>query len=108
MPTGPYTVHPSATSLPVELLQQIFLFIVNDAPDHPSIFSCGPDTISGVPLLASRGTFNSRSLVAHLGRTPRCWLVRSGSLPLTLRIVNGVTVPHAATTPAPIIITTLG
>lgn len=108
-PTEPY-IH----RLPVELLQQIFLFVVNSAPDYPSIFSCGYDTISvnvaSPPLVLTRvchlwrvvahstaGVW-SRIQIALPGEvTPfkpflphllQCWLARSGNLPLTLRIVN--------------------
>ncbi|KAG2138954.1 hypothetical protein DEU56DRAFT_329568 [Suillus clintonianus] len=108
-PTEPY-IH----RLPVELLQQVFLLVVNDVLDCPSIFSSGYGTISvnvaSPPLVLTRvcrlwrvvahstAGIWSRIQVALPGRveelTPflphllQCWLVRSGSLPLTLHIVE--------------------
>ncbi|KAG1729794.1 hypothetical protein EDB19DRAFT_106070 [Suillus lakei] len=107
-PTEPY-IH----RLPVELLEQIFLLVINDTPDYPSIFSCGRDTISvnvaSPPLVLTRvcrlwrvvahstAALWSRVQVALPGRILplnsflpnllKCWLARSGNLPLTLRIV---------------------
>ncbi|KAG0703584.1 hypothetical protein DFH29DRAFT_786983, partial [Suillus ampliporus] len=50
--------------LPVELLQQIFLLVVNDVSDCPSIFALGPTTISvnfaSVPLVFTRVCRNWR------------------------------------------------
>ncbi|KAG1819722.1 uncharacterized protein BJ212DRAFT_1063195 [Suillus subaureus] len=112
MPTEPY-IH----LLPVELLQQIFLFIVNSAPDYPSIFSCEHDTISvnvaSPPLVLTRvchlwrvvaysttGVWSRIQVVLpgevrwfrpFLPHFLQCWLARSGNLPLTLRIVNNDT-----------------
>ncbi|KAG1865292.1 hypothetical protein F4604DRAFT_2026229 [Suillus subluteus] len=100
--------------LPVELLQQIFLSIVNSAPGYPSIFSCGFFTIStnvaSPPLVLTRVCHHWRN-VAHstagvwsriqvvlpgevrsfgsfLPHFLQCWLARSVSSPLTLHIVN--------------------
>ncbi|KAG1856693.1 hypothetical protein DFJ58DRAFT_338661 [Suillus subalutaceus] len=111
---GVTPTEPHIHRLPVELLQQIFLFIVNSAPDYPSIFSCGYDTISvnvaSPPLVLTRVCHLWR-VVAHstagvwsriqialpgevtsfrpfLPHLLQCWLARSGNLPLTLRIVN--------------------
>ncbi|KAG0694641.1 hypothetical protein DFH29DRAFT_1083730 [Suillus ampliporus] len=105
---------PYIHGLPVELLQQIFLLIVNDVPDCPSIFSFGETTISvdvaSPPLILTRvcrlwrvvaysttGVW-SRIQVGLPGRVQplksflpdllQCWLARSGSRPLTLRIVD--------------------
>ncbi|KAG1856681.1 hypothetical protein DFJ58DRAFT_879249, partial [Suillus subalutaceus] len=113
-PTEPY-IH----RLPVELLQQIFLFIVNSAPDYPSIFSRRFFTISAnvasSPLVLTRVCHRWR-VVAHstegvwsriqvvlpgevrsfgpfLPHLLQCWLARSGSLPLTLHIVNRSPIP---------------
>ncbi|KAG2075835.1 hypothetical protein BDR04DRAFT_1090570 [Suillus decipiens] len=108
-PTEPY-IH----RLPVELLQQIFLFIVNSGPDYPSIFSCGRKTVSvnvaSPPLVLIRVCHLWR-VVAHstaeiwsriqvvlpmefkpllkpfLPHVLQCWLARSGNFPLTLHIV---------------------
>ncbi|KAG2360452.1 hypothetical protein BDR07DRAFT_1412478 [Suillus spraguei] len=111
-PTEPY-IH----RLPVELLQQMFLFIVNSGPDYPSIFSYRHDTFSvnvaSPPLVLIRVCRLWR-VVAHstagvwsriqvelpgkvslfkplfkpfLPHILRCWLARSGNSPLTLRIV---------------------
>ncbi|KAG2120035.1 hypothetical protein DEU56DRAFT_836062 [Suillus clintonianus] len=102
---------PPIHRLPVELLQHIFLLIVNDAPDFPSIFSCGETTISAnfasPPLVFTRvcclwraialsttGVW-SRFQVALPGRFSQLhpflphllqfWLACSGRQPLTLR-----------------------
>ncbi|KAG1819734.1 uncharacterized protein BJ212DRAFT_1063389 [Suillus subaureus] len=108
-PTEPY-IH----RLPAELLRQIFLFIVHSAPDSPSIFSCGRYTISAnvssppivltrvchlwrVAALSTAGVWSRiqvvlpgqvRSFGPFLPHLLQCWLARSGSLPLTLHIVN--------------------
>ncbi|KAG1768607.1 hypothetical protein EV702DRAFT_717681 [Suillus placidus] len=108
-PTEPY-IH----RLPVELLQQVFLLIVNDVPDCPSIFSCGSDIISvdvaSPPLVFIRvcrlwrvvahstaGVWSRIQVVLPGKYKPlkpflpyllQCWLARSGSLPLTLYIVD--------------------
>lgn len=101
--------------LPVELLQHIFLLVVNDIPDCPGVFSYGDTTISAnvasPPLVFTRVCRFWR-VVAHLttavwsrmqvslpGRveplTPflpsflQSWLARSGNQPLTLRIASG-------------------
>ncbi|KAG1813681.1 uncharacterized protein BJ212DRAFT_1301053 [Suillus subaureus] len=62
--------------LPVELLQQVFLLVVNDVPDCPGVFAYGDTTIS-----------------ANVGSPPLVftysWLARSGDQPLTLRILSG-------------------
>ncbi|KAG1838899.1 hypothetical protein DFJ58DRAFT_813251 [Suillus subalutaceus] len=99
--------------LPVELLQAVFLLLVNDIPNCPSIFSTGTTTMSAnfasPPLLFTRVCRHWRD-VAH--STPgiwsrikvelpgalvqplkpffpsllQYWLARSGNLPLTIRI----------------------
>lgn len=100
--------------LPVELLQQIFLLIVNDITDYPSIFLVEDTTISvnftTPPLVFTRvcclwrviahstpGVW-SRIQVVFPGRAGplkpffpsllQAWLARSGTQPLTLRIVS--------------------
>ncbi|KAG2749013.1 hypothetical protein P692DRAFT_201854593 [Suillus brevipes Sb2] len=100
--------------LPVELLQQIFLLIVNDDPNNPSILSNG-DThiavdVTSPPLLLTRvcrlwrdvahssTSMWSRIHVALPGRIKPLqsflpsllegWLARSGHRPLTLSIVS--------------------
>ncbi|KAG2082367.1 hypothetical protein BD769DRAFT_670286 [Suillus cothurnatus] len=101
--------------LPVELLQQIFLLVVNDVPDCPSVFSYGDTTISinisSPPLVFTRvcrfwrvvaystTAVWSRMQISLPGRaeplTPflpsflQSWLARSGDQPLTLRILSG-------------------
>lgn len=99
--------------LPVELLQAIFLLVINDGPDCPSIFSVGTTTMSAnfsdPPLLFTRVCCYWRD-VAHStpeiwscikvmlpGRLAKplesffssllqSWLAWSGNLPLTIRI----------------------
>ncbi|KAG2103472.1 uncharacterized protein F5147DRAFT_706206 [Suillus discolor] len=98
--------------LPVELLQHVFLLIIKDVPDYPSIFSFGGTTISGnfarPPLLFTRVCRLWRA-VAHsttgiwshikvglptesfplkpfLPSLLRSWLAWSGSQPLTIRM----------------------
>ncbi|KAG2124476.1 hypothetical protein BD769DRAFT_1358748, partial [Suillus cothurnatus] len=106
-PTEPYIYR-----LPEELLQQIFLFIVNSASDYPSIFSCRRYTIranvASPPLVLTRvchlwrvvalstaGIWSRiqvvfpgevRSFKSFLPHLLQCWLARSGNLPLTLHI----------------------
>ncbi|KAG1870797.1 hypothetical protein F4604DRAFT_849677 [Suillus subluteus] len=101
--------------LPVELLQQVFLLIVNDVPDCPGVFSYGDTTISanvGSPPLVFTRVCRFWRVIAHSttavwsrmqvslpGRveplTPflpsllQSWLARSGDQPLTLRILSG-------------------
>lgn len=101
--------------LPVELLQHVFLLVVNDIPDCPGVFSYGDTTISanvGSPPLVFTRVCRFWRVVAHLttavwsrmqvslpGRveplTPflpsflQSWLARSGNQPLTLRIASG-------------------
>ncbi|KAG1744979.1 uncharacterized protein EDB91DRAFT_1335451 [Suillus paluster] len=109
-----YLAEPLINRLPVELLQQIFLLVVNDVPDYPGIFSFGDNTISAnvtsPPLLltqvcccwraiahSTRGLW-SRILVTLPGRERplkpflpfllESWLARSGSHPLSLSIVS--------------------
>ncbi|KAG1748169.1 hypothetical protein EDB19DRAFT_247757 [Suillus lakei] len=99
---------------PVELLQQVFLLVVNDVSDNPSIFSFGDTSISvdvaSSPLLLTRvcrlwrriahsmtGIW-SRIHVALPGRVQplksflppllEVWLTRSGRRPLSLSIVS--------------------
>ncbi|KAG2157639.1 uncharacterized protein EDB93DRAFT_1078291, partial [Suillus bovinus] len=111
-PVSVTQTEPYIHRLPVELLQQIFLFIVNDAPDYPSIFSCGPYAFSvnvtSPPLVLTRVCHRWR-VVAHstaeiwsriqvvlpvqvksftpfFPRLLQSWLARSGNLPLALRI----------------------
>ncbi|KAG1824852.1 uncharacterized protein BJ212DRAFT_1476141 [Suillus subaureus] len=100
--------------LPAELLQQVFLLIVNDIPGCPSIFSLEYNTISlnvsNPPLVFTRvcrlwravaystPEVWSRILVALPGKVKpwkpflpyflQCWLARSVRLPLTLWIVD--------------------
>ncbi|KAG2065619.1 hypothetical protein BDR04DRAFT_1108139 [Suillus decipiens] len=102
-------------TLPVELLQQVFLLIVDDVPDCPGVFSYGDTTISAnvdsPPIVFthvcrfwrfvahSTTAVWSRIQVSLPGRveplTPflpsflQSWLARSGNQPLTLRIVSG-------------------
>ncbi|KAG2124019.1 hypothetical protein DEU56DRAFT_828571 [Suillus clintonianus] len=97
--------------LPVELLRHIFLLSVNDI--YPSIFSFGNMTISAnfaepplvftrvcrlwrVVALSTAGVWSRiqvalpggvEKLQQFLSSLLRFWLARSGSLPLTLRIV---------------------
>ncbi|KAG1736922.1 uncharacterized protein EDB91DRAFT_496886 [Suillus paluster] len=95
---------------PVELLQQVFL-LVNDVTDCPSIFSVGETAIlvniASPPLVLTRVCHRWR-VVAHsttgvwlriqvalperiepfLPYSFQCWLARSGSRPLILRIVQ--------------------
>lgn len=101
--------------LPVELLQHIFLLVINDVPDCPSVFSYGDTTISAnvssPPLVFTRvchfwrvislstTAVWSRMQVSLPGRVEplkpflpsflQSWLARSGNQPLTLRIVSG-------------------
>ncbi|KAG2151586.1 uncharacterized protein EDB93DRAFT_1138288 [Suillus bovinus] len=101
--------------LPVELLQHIFLLIVNDVPDCPGVFSYGDTTISanvGSPPLVFTRVCHFWRVIAHSttaiwscmqvslpGRVEplkpflpsflQSWLARSGNQPLTLRIVSG-------------------
>ncbi|KAG1850984.1 hypothetical protein C8R48DRAFT_778015 [Suillus tomentosus] len=98
--------------LPVELLQDVFLLIIKDVPDYPSIFSFGETTISGnfacPPLLFTRvcrlwravahsttGIWSHIKVRLPTGSFPlkpflpsllRSWLAWSGSQPLTIRI----------------------
>ncbi|KAG2138984.1 hypothetical protein DEU56DRAFT_330436 [Suillus clintonianus] len=107
-------VTPYIHRLPVEILEQVFLLIVQSAPGCSNIFLCGRDTISvdvaSPPLVLTRVCRRWR-VVAH--STPgvwsriqvilpgqvksfkpsiphllQCWLARSGSLPLALHIVT--------------------
>ncbi|KAG1792013.1 uncharacterized protein HD556DRAFT_583987 [Suillus plorans] len=97
--------------LPVELLQDVFLLIIKDVPDYPSIFSFGETTISGnfacPPLLFTRvcrlwraiahsttGIWSHIKVGLPTGSFPlkpflpsllRSWLAWSGSQPLTIR-----------------------
>ncbi|KAG2346442.1 hypothetical protein BDR05DRAFT_988114 [Suillus weaverae] len=101
--------------LPVELLQHVFLLIVNDVSDCPCVFSYGDTTISanvGSPPLVFTRVCRFWRVVAHSttavwsrlqvslpGRVEplkpflpsflQSWLARSGNQPLTLRIVSG-------------------
>ncbi|KAJ8584180.1 hypothetical protein M405DRAFT_827220 [Rhizopogon salebrosus TDB-379] len=111
---SPNNPPPHIHRLPVELLQHVFLLIVNDVPDCPSIFSYGDTTISAnfssPPLVLTRvcrlwravahsttGVW-SRIQVGLPGRHEplrpflvsllRLWLARSGGRPLTLHIVS--------------------
>ncbi|OJA07670.1 hypothetical protein AZE42_01850 [Rhizopogon vesiculosus] len=107
-PNHPPHIH----RLPVELLQHIFLLIVNDVSECPSIFSLGDTTISAnfanpplvfthvcrLWLVVAQSTTKvwSRIQVGFTGRAEplkpfltsllQSWLARSGSCPLTLRI----------------------
>jgi hypothetical protein len=98
--------------LPVELLQQIFLLIVNDISDCPSIFKFIKTRVSGnfasPPLVFTRvcrlwrdvahsttGLWSRIQVTLPSGDEPlkpflssllQSWLARSGSQPLTLRI----------------------
>jgi len=100
--------------LPVELLQHLFLLIVNDIPDCPSIFSFGDTTISAnvasPPLLfthvcrlwrvvahSTSGVWSRIHVALPARHEPlnpfltsllQFWLAHSGSHPLTLRIVS--------------------
>ncbi|KAG2138502.1 hypothetical protein DEU56DRAFT_802031, partial [Suillus clintonianus] len=103
---------PHIHRLPVELLQHIFLLVMNDVPDCPSIFLYGATTISAnfanPPLVFTRVCclwraialsttrlwsrihvmlpglrHEFRPLLPHL---LQCWLACSGCQPLTLRI----------------------
>lgn len=100
--------------LPVELLQHVFLLIVNTA-DYPNVFSYGDTTMSAniasPPLVFTRvchfwrvvahstTAVWSRIQVSLPGRTEplkpflpsllQSWLARSGNQPLTLRITSG-------------------
>ena len=100
--------------LPVELLQHLFLLIVNVIPDCPSIFSFGDTTISAnvasPPLLfthvcrlwrvvahSTSGVWSRIQVRLPARREPlkpfltsllRFWLAHSGNHPLTLRIVS--------------------
>jgi hypothetical protein len=105
---------PPINRLPVELLQQVFLLILNDDPENPSIFSYG-DThiavdVTSPPLLLthvcrlwrdvahSTTAIWSRIHVALPGRIKplqpflpsllEVWLARSGHRPLSLSIVS--------------------
>ncbi|KAG0702643.1 hypothetical protein DFH29DRAFT_920494 [Suillus ampliporus] len=109
--------------LPIELLQHVFLLIVNDVPDCPSIFSYGDITISAnvdCPPLVFTRVCQLWRVVAHSttviwshfqvslpGRVEplkpflpsllQSWLALSGSQPLTLHIISGelpVRIPH--------------
>ncbi|KAG1778858.1 hypothetical protein EV702DRAFT_1195878 [Suillus placidus] len=102
---------PPIYRLPVELLQVVFLFIINDVPDYPSIFSFGETTISGnfacPPLLFTRvcrlwravahsttgiwshikvGLPRQFQLKPFLPSLLQSWLARSGSQPLIIRM----------------------
>ncbi|KAG1730284.1 hypothetical protein EDD22DRAFT_1054066 [Suillus occidentalis] len=105
---------PPINRLPVELLQQVFLLILNDEPENPNIFSYG-DThiavdVTSPPLLLtnvcrlwrdvahSTTAIWSRIHVALPGRIKplqpflpsllEVWLARSGHRPLSLSIVS--------------------
>ncbi|KAG1736020.1 hypothetical protein EDB19DRAFT_1853801 [Suillus lakei] len=108
------TEEPLIHRLPVELLQQVFLLTAADVLDCPSIFSFGETTISvnvaSPPLVLTRvcrlwrviahstpGVWSHiqvvfsgriRPLKPFLPHLLKCWLSRSGSQPLTLRIAH--------------------
>ncbi|KAG2051855.1 hypothetical protein BDR06DRAFT_958450 [Suillus hirtellus] len=102
---------PPIHRLPVELLQDVFLLIIKDMPDYPSIFSLGETTVSGnfacPPLLFTRvcrlwravaysttGTWShikvglprNFPLKPFLPSLFRSWLAWSGSQLPTIRI----------------------
>ncbi|KAG0695390.1 hypothetical protein DFH29DRAFT_955366 [Suillus ampliporus] len=119
-PVNPNHPEPLIHRLPVELLQVIFLLIVNDVPDCPSIFSSRKTTMSAnfysPPLLFTRVCRHWR-VVAHsttdiwsrikvklpgwiikskssLPSLLHFWLALSGNRPLSLRIEDPRPVPN--------------
>ncbi|KAG2155345.1 uncharacterized protein EDB93DRAFT_1130265 [Suillus bovinus] len=109
-----HPTRPPINRLPVELLQHIFLFVLNNVPENPSIFSFGDTCISAdfasPPLLLTRvchlwrdiahstTAIWSRIHVALPGRIKalnpflpsllEIWLARSGRRPLSLSVVS--------------------
>ncbi|KAG2037124.1 hypothetical protein BDR03DRAFT_395457 [Suillus americanus] len=102
--TGPSYIH----QLPMELPQQVFLLIVNDMSDYPSIFSLKYDTISlnvtNPPLVVFTRVCRLWRVVAH--SSPEVWSRSLGKLNNGNHISSSVGLLALVGSPSPFALST--